>query len=137
MDRKHFDDLTKINVPLGLLDDDTYNRLRAHDGQIEFRFTDIRKWFEAYAPDWSLHVHYRAKPQPLTKPQVPWEHMADWVQYVARDENGQIWAFDTVPTLGRRTWKYREGDTEDLKALKIDPGTCDWRDSLVKRPEGL
>ncbi len=35
-DKAHFDDLTKINVPFGLLDDDTQERLQAYKGKIQF-----------------------------------------------------------------------------------------------------
>lgn len=97
MERKHFDDLTKIDVQLGLLDDDTYNRLEAHDGPIEIRLP--AGWCSVECPTWFPELFYRAKPQPLTKPQVPWEHMADWVQYVARDRDGDVWGYDRKPSL--------------------------------------
>lgn len=137
-ERVHFEDLTKINVPFGLLDDDTRKRVcDFQPGTWEFLSNRKRKWVEGIGtphPDWG--ITYRAKATPLTKPSPPWEHLADWVQYVARDEYGGLFGYSDRPNIKIKVWD-NDGRAESLRALKFDRGTCDWRDSLVKRPEGL
>lgn len=87
-------------------------------------------------PSWSWHhLDYRIA---VTKPVVPWDALADWVNFVARDEDGDFYGFETRPKLETISWSTRTLDHNiyDLDAVKIDPGTCDWRESLVERPKG-
>ena len=131
MEKMHFDDLTKITAPFGMLDDDTQDRLMAHIGPIEC--------FAGYSwnkilPDWIVDVTYRAAPKPLTKPDVPWDMLADWVKYVARDDDGTFWGYEAEPNAKQDRWDYSAGKADRAGCLKIDPGTCDWKDSLVTRP---
>ena len=142
MDLVHFDDLTKINVQWAFLNDDTQQRLMAHKGAVE-KYT--KRGWRHHACDTAFHtalyhpcVTYRAKPTPLTKPSPPWEHLADWVRYVARDADQLVFGFSGKPYVECDVWvSSSNDDVETLAALKFDPGTCDWRDSLVRRPEGL
>ena len=61
-EKMHFDDLTKITCPLGMLDEDTRKRLRSWEHEWEgFDGTD---WYEAVCPGWYNDVTYRAKPAP-------------------------------------------------------------------------
>lgn len=78
----------------------------------------------------------------VTKPSLPW-HLIDPVyNYAVRDAKGRVWVHKRKPvlmptTINGKGWMY--GGREML--LKdwpdIDPGNCPWRDSLVKRPEGV
>ena len=129
-------DLTKLTAPFGLLDEvygeGTQEALKAHGGPYE-SYSSAGYWFELF-PYWCGSMVYRVKPQPLTKPSPPWEHLADWVQYVARDVGGAVYGYPCKPALCELYWD-ASGCTELSSILKFDPGTCDWKDSLVKRPE--
>ena len=130
-------DLTKLTAPFGLLDEvygeGTQEALKAHGGPYECYCTE-GYWLEVPS-SWELSTTYRVKPQPLTEPSPPWEHLADWVQYVARDEEGRPWGYGVSPALDSYMWLAKSGRTVMLEGVKFDPGTCDWKDSLVKRPE--
>lgn len=64
-DKMHFDDLTKINVPFGLLDTWTKDRLCRHDGGWQM-FSLCGEWVE-WDPSFSDSVTYRAKPTPVVE----------------------------------------------------------------------
>ena len=73
MTKLHFDDLTKITCPFGMLDDDTQRRLDDHvdaGGAIE-GWRDCG-WSLCGNGIWDKYITYRAKPQP--KRLVSWLH---------------------------------------------------------------
>jgi hypothetical protein len=73
-----------------------------------------------------------AQPAPdATKPQVPWDAMSDDIKWLARDEDGEFAGYKEKPIAGPDYWA---GNGVNISGVKIDPGTCDWRDSLVQRP---
>ena len=67
-----FDDLTKVNVPFGLLDRDTQEALKAHGGPWEY-FGCAGEWFDVMDNDplWTSELAYRVKPAP-PKPRGWW-----------------------------------------------------------------
>jgi hypothetical protein len=142
MTRLHFDDLTKITCPPGMLDDDTFNRLRAYDGPLQWWVgnqwlrTSVRR-----SPDYLRQsgIVLRAEPAPLRPLIVPWHVLDDWIQWVARNENGEVWGYKSEPCASYLVgWQrgHRAIRLDDL-IKGIDPGTVDWRDSLIRRPEGV
>jgi len=69
----------------------------------------------------------------LTQPSVNWDHIADDWNAMAKDENGRIWFYAEVSGISGDAWNGSR--PVSMKALaSLDPGTCDWRDSLVRRP---
>ena len=74
MTKLHFEDLTKITCPFGMLDDDTQERLKAC-GETEFwndgRWNDGKCFAYQY-------LTYRAKPKP--------QRLVTWVQWDDQDE---------------------------------------------------
>lgn len=78
-DKLHFDDLTQITCPFGMLDDDTQRRLDDHvdaGGAIE-GWRDCG-WSLCGNGIWDKYITYRAKPQP--------KRVVTWVQY----DNGNV-----------------------------------------------
>ena len=69
-DLVHFDDLTKINVPFGLLDEDTKQRLRDCGGPWECYYS-YGNWGEETATARFVGLAYRKKPEP-PKPREVW-----------------------------------------------------------------
>ena len=69
-----------------------------------------------------------------TKPSIDWSHVSEDFQYLAMDDGGLHHLFVEEPELGEGEWT-----TYGLYILaehfaSFVPGTCDWKDSLVKRP---
>ena len=80
---------------------------------------------------------------PLTKPDIPWDMIQEEYKYAVKNHYGNIWIYDFLPlvynpALETKGYWYPSQRNADKKCisdfLKIDPGTCDWKDSLVERP---
>jgi len=85
MTKLHFDDLTQITCPFGMLDDDTQERLKACD---EVEFFRSNGWYHIGANEMSftLFYTYRAKPKP--------KRLVSWVQW------DDTWGSFAAETLG-------------------------------------
>lgn len=83
------------------------------------------------------NYEYRIKP---TKPSIDWEHVADDYVQMATDANGSTYLHQSGDMVDRGYGWANKNDA--LKYVSADgfssfkAGTCDWKDSLVKRPEG-
>ena len=71
-------------------------------------------------------------------PDVPWSALADWVKYVAMDENGNNWAYASKPistcSFGCYCGWLGVGQ-QKLSGVKIDWKGLPWDETLTKRPE--
>ena len=130
-------DLTKIKKPLGLLKKKTQKALMAHDGPIEM-YTDSG-WSVVNNPLWTSSYTYRAAPLPATKPSVDWSALDKKWKFMAMDRKGWIYAYSDRPEIDCQEWATPGGDHINISGLltSYKPGTCDWRDSLIERPEGV
>lgn len=127
-------DLTKITTPFGLLDPETQEALKAHGGPYEYY--SLQGWFPAsFAISLSPHLVFRVKPQPLTKPSIDWSHVAPEYKWLARDESGDAYVYSGQPCAHDGIWKYVGKYRMADPFASYTPGTCDWKDSLVERPE--
>jgi hypothetical protein len=92
-DKLHFDDLTKITCPFGMLDDDTRKRLLEWEHGWEFfSFVD---WRDHYTNCPTLPgTTYRAKPITI---EIPWDVLRQEIQWVAYDDASGWWGFDGDP----------------------------------------
>ena len=131
-------DLTKITTPFGLLDPETKDALKAHGGPYEYY--SLQGWFPAsFAISLSPHLVFRVKQQPLTKPSIDWSHVAPEYKWLARDADGLAFVFSDMPWAEFNAWVWDGGECEAVCVSGLlssyTPGTCDWRDSLVERPE--
>lgn len=101
--------------------------------EIEVRIQDSDDWAVICGPSWGGACEYRIKP---TKPSIDWSHIADEYKWLAVDECGHVYVYDTEPFVFDDYWKIKDGLAERCTILKsFKAGTCDWKDSLVKRPE--
>jgi hypothetical protein len=73
----------------------------------------------------------------MTKDVIAWEKLPDWVEWVARDDDGTVNCFNPDPVLGSVNWYV----TSLSKSRRIDDfpgivqiGTVDWKDSKQRRP---
>lgn len=134
MDKLHFDDLTAITAPFGLLDDDTQQRLRAWPHGLEL-FT-MNGWEGKLVPFWGCAATYRARPAPLVPDYVDWSHVAAPFNWYARDANGDGFFYENKPSIGGNGWSCGDGTyCRSAAHASCRRGTVDWRDSLISRPE--
>ena len=73
--------------------------------------------------------------QKTTKPSIDWSHVSEDFQYLVMDYGGRGWLCGFKPELLQEEWNGIGVTTEAENFASFTPGTCDWRDSLVKRPE--
>ena len=130
-------DLTKLTTPLGLLDDETRERLKAHGGPYYF-WTPEHGWSEAIADPstedpslewdsrsdmhpaeriWCPEYVYRVYPNSVTKDSINWDHVADRWICLARDEDGAILLYDRVLEERRDMRKDRWSPTDCCSIL--------------------
>lgn len=88
-------------------------------------------WFCSLYPQWDSVTKYRIKP---CKPSINWDHVVDKFNWMAMDHGGEYYLFVSRPEQEPLCWVSYGDDcvrAEYLKSFKA--GTCDWKDSLVKR----
>ena len=73
-----------------------------------------------------------------TKPSIDWEHVKSEYKWLSVDKDGSAYVYKDEPERnGSDHWYSHNGSFKEVKGLaSYTPGTCDWKDSLVKRPEG-
>ena len=71
------------------------------------------------------------------KPSIVWSHVKDEYKWLAVDKNGDAYVFEDKPIFGPiDCWYSNDGLCFDVSGLSsYSRGTCDWQDSLIKRPE--
>jgi hypothetical protein len=126
-------DMTNNRVPYGLLTDEEKAALREHEkagGMIEAWF-DVKGWYAATNATFSDWV-YRTVPLPKTQDVIAWEKLPDWVEWVARNNSGEVCAYDA-----ERFYSYngRRIRIDDFPGI-VQIGTCDWTESKQRRPRG-
>jgi len=129
-------DLTNITTPLGLLEPETEEALRAHGGPHEY-FSGEFGWKPKDHHFWNPTLVYRvAKPKPTPLIVHDWDALTDDVVAVARDENGKVWAYEkSLPKRHHQSWLGSAPQvTSSFSTKIIDPGTCDWREAIAIRP---
>jgi hypothetical protein len=133
-------DMTNNRVPYGLLADEEKAALHEHEkagGKIEY-CAATRSVFEPATNlyFWVHHYIYRTVPLPKTQDVIAWDRLPEWVEWVARDENGTVWCFQFDPEDRSGGWlsrsKYRRID--DFPGI-VQIGTVDWKESKVRRPK--
>ena len=70
----------------------------------------------------------------VTKPSIDWNHVSEDFQYLAMDADGKCYLYTDKPLQGERQWVSSLWLAPANHFASLVPGTCDWRDSLVKRP---
>ena len=132
-------DMTNNRVPYGLLDDDEWAALLAHEkAGGEFKCYCEGVWSKC-EPSWSTEGIYRTVPLPLPKTQdvIAWEKLPAWVEWVARDEGGEVWGYDEEPQYRVDGWVFESAIAriDDFPGL-VQIGTADWSESKQRRPRG-
>jgi hypothetical protein len=134
-------DMTNNRVPYGLLTEEEKDALHEHEkagGKIEYCAAS-RSVFEPATNlyFWVHHYIYRTLPLPKTQDVIAWEKLPDWVEWVARDEDGQVWGHTFEPKELGKGWLSSQPPLrriDDFPGI-VQIGTCDWRDSKQRRPK--
>lgn len=102
---------------------------------------------ESYTADGkyiSDHANHSLYPYPVeiikkvTKPSINWEHVRGEYKFLAQDEDGDAWLYCEKPELVEDEWAVAQGGCATTYShSSFTPGTSDWKDSLVTRPEGV
>ena len=71
----------------------------------------------------------------ITKPSIDWSHVSENFQYLAMDGRGLHHLFVEKPERISAEWITHALYIYADHFASFTPGTCDWEDSLVKRPE--
>lgn len=107
----------------------------ANGAEIEY-FDEYEKvWIDCERPSFFEGTKYRIK---KTKPTINWDHVASTFNWLAVDDNDKAYLYENKPALvAKEYWNDSSGisiHAEHFASFKR--GNCDWRESLVKRPEG-
>ena len=134
-------DLTKITTPFGLLDPETQAALLESGGPYEFYVgSDDGPEWAAIPPSWEKSMArdkamiYRVKPAPFTPPSIDWSHVSGDFNWLAVDRDGRAWLSGEKPTMRSTYWSAPTRHYPANVFASFDPGTVDWRDSLIMRP---
>lgn len=103
------------------------------DGRLDELYGDEKRYIDTPLSKYGI---YRI---PAREPEYPWEHLAKWVKFCARDESGQVWAYDKKPMIERDAWVadcIMFAATE-ITVFNFERGDVPWQDSLRERPEGV
>lgn len=72
---------------------------------------------------------------PEPEPEIPWEKLEDWAQWVAMDEDGEWWEYEYEPVKLNHCWA-KIPCKGGAKSTNLIPFTApDWRTSLRQRPK--
>ena len=70
----------------------------------------------------------------VTKPSIDWSHVSLEYNYLAQDSNGKGYLCGKNPSRHTLAWVMESPYIRATTFTSYVPGTCDWKDSLVKRP---
>jgi hypothetical protein len=132
-------DMTNNRVPYNLLTDEEKAALHEHEkagGEFSYIGGGGRRYL---SKTWRINSIVRAVPLPeKTQDVIAWEKLPDWAEWVARDKDGTVCAYDEEPECYVNDWMfngYHCTRIDDFPGI-VQIGTCDWKDSKQQRPRG-
>ena len=70
----------------------------------------------------------------IAKPSIDWSHVSPEYNYLIQDSDGEGYLCGEKPLRVKSGWSAETPYIRATAFTSYEPGTCDWRDSLVKRP---
>ena len=70
----------------------------------------------------------------LTKPSIDWSHVSSEFNYLIQDSDGAGYLCSKKPARVEGGWNVESHYICADAFTSYEPGTCDWKDSLVERP---
>jgi hypothetical protein len=129
--------MTNNRVPYGLLSDEEKAALHDHEkAGGEFEIHAGTSWWPVGNTPWHHKLILRTLPLPKTQDVIAWEKLPDWAEWVARDGDGTVCAYDEAPQCYVNDWMFDGSECTriDYWPEIVQIGTCDWRDSKQRRP---
>jgi hypothetical protein len=130
-------DMTNNRVPYDLLTDEEKAALEAHEkagGEFSYSYIggDGRRYL---SKTWRINSIVRTVPLPKTQDVIAWEKLPDRVEWVARDEDGEVRGSEIEPELvvDHGFWEGPDIRIDDFPGI-VQIGTVDWEDSKQRRP---
>ena len=71
----------------------------------------------------------------VTKPSIDWSHVSSEFNYLVQDSDGEGYLCSEKPSRTESGWNTESSYTLASTFTSYVPGSCDWWDSLVKRPD--
>jgi hypothetical protein len=131
-------DMTNNRVPYGLLTGEEKAALHEHEkAGGGFCVTRPLPVSEAAGTSWVPDAVYRTVPLPKTQDVIAWEKLPDWAEWVSRDQDGEIYAWQDEPIGNSFFWHTNSSEYRRIDGFPgiVQIGTCDWRDSKQRRPK--
>ena len=112
-------------------------KVKFENGEVEF-YTSGGHIFSNSTNQVLFHHPVKIVQDEITaKPSINWEHVSSAFNYLAEDADGGVFLYEDKPHTTTETWMVDNGELAEAHMLaSYSRGTCDWKDSLVKRPEG-
>lgn len=144
-------DMTNNRVPYGLLTDEEKAALHEHEkagGVFKVSYESHLVWTIIPTPTWKSFNIYRTVPLPAqrseqsslkTQDVIAWDRLPDWIEWVAREEDEEVWAYEYEPHVELGWWSFDEGDAiriDGFPGIVVQIGTCDWTESKQRKPRG-
>jgi hypothetical protein len=133
-------DMSNNRVPYGLLTDGEKAALHEHEkagGVIAYYWGS--GWISVGEVMWNGNKDkiYRTVPLPKTQDVIAWDRLPEWAEWAARDEGGEVWAYDEEPQYRVDGWVFEStiARIDDFPGI-VQIGTADWRESKQRRPRG-
>ena len=105
-------------------------------GLIERCYSLEGKYEQLYATQPTLFPYPIEIVKKITKPSINWEHVAPEFNYLAEEPEGGAFLSEEEPFIASSCWGVESGETAEAHMFaSYIKGTCDWKDSLIKRPE--
>ena len=135
-------DLTKITTPFCLLSEETQEALKSLPrGEVEF-LVNRGYWAVNDFPSFIPNYVYRRRPKAaLIVPSAVWAVLSEEYDWAATDHGGDIYAYAMEPEQSSGFWRNHMDDDlppaeiTHLVGVEADPKR--WRESLIRRPEGV
>jgi hypothetical protein len=130
-------DMSNNRVPYGLLTDAEKAALHEHEkAGGTFEIHAGTSWWPVGNTPWHHKLVLRTVPLPKTQDVIAWEKLPDWVEWVARDGDGTVCAYDEAPQCYVNDWVF-DGHhctrIDDFPGI-VQIGTVGWKDSKQRRP---
>lgn len=106
----------------------------AEGKKVEFRSIGGGAWHETGNPVWEWkRFEYRIA---IEKPSINWDHVDRSYNFLSIDKDNRGFLYTQKPYLCNDRTYWRGGGTpiSACTFISLNPGNCDWKDSLIIRP---
>ena len=110
----------------------SYNVIVKFTDELSNIYTNDGKYFAA--GNVTLFPHPIEIVKAVTKPSIDWSHVNVYFKWLAMDADGRFHLYTDKPLQGNQQWTTNLPCTPAIHFASFVPGTCNWKDSLVKRP---